>query len=169
VCVCTPRIIVGVDAQALPSVDGGGAVARKESAAVVRCQSQLPLHAWHDHLSAKSGALDDVQTPQRLRHVGDEAGMCGLVDVENAAVGHAQRLEILGQPCGPTATRQIKIEIEFIQATYRGQARFQRGEYSVESHQQHAVSLEREPVSAHIDLGIEPAMGSSGRCSELRK
>ena len=124
-CVCTPRIVVGVDAQALPSVDGGGAVAREESATVPRRQSQLPLHTGHNHLAAEAGALDDVQTPQRLRHVGDEAGMCGLVDVENAAVGHAQRLEILGQPCGPTATRQIKIEIEFIQATYRGQLRFQ--------------------------------------------
>ena len=95
--------------------------------------------------------------------------MRALSDVEDVAVRHAQRLEILGQPCGPTATRQIKIEIEFIQATDRGQARFQSGEYSVESHQQRAVSLEREPFAAHVDLCIEPAMGRSGRVPELGK
>ena len=95
--------------------------------------------------------------------------MGALVDFENAAVSHAQRLEILGQPCGPTATRQIKIEIEFIQPTYRGQARFQGGEYSLESHQQHPVPIEREAFAAHVDLRIEPTMGGSSRRPELRE
>jgi hypothetical protein len=164
----TPCVLVGRSAQAPPSGTCGEAMAREESAAVGGCQSQLPLYTWHYHLAAEAGALDDIQTPEGLWHGGHQVSQA-LVDVEDAAVPHAQHLEILGQPSGPTATRQIEIEIKFIQATYGGQLRLQDRQYSVESHQQRAVSLEREPFAAHVDLCIEPAMGRSGRVPELGK
>jgi len=88
-----PRIIVGSDAQALPSVAGGGAVASKEAAAVGRCQSQLPLHAGHNELTAQPGALDDVQTPERFRHGGDEMWIRIRGDIEEPTVAEAEVAE----------------------------------------------------------------------------
>jgi len=120
-----PCVLVGRSAQAPPSGTCGDAMAREESAAVGGCQSQLPLYTWHYHLAAEAGALDDIQAPERLWHGGHQMWMQAVVDVEDAAVAHAQHLEILGQPSRPTATRQIETEIEFVQATYRGQLRFQ--------------------------------------------
>jgi hypothetical protein len=146
-------------------------MARKESAAVGGRQSQLPLYAWRYHLAAEAAALDDIQITNRLWHGGPDVWRQVWRAVGDAAVAHAQRVEILGQPPGSTATRhiEIEIEIEFIQATYRGQLRLQDREYSVESHQQPAVSLEREPFAAHVDRCIEPTMGRSSRVPELQE